>query len=87
MLRITRTDDAHRTTLVLEGRLTRSERTALDEACAECTRDRRTLVIDLAGIGFVDAAGADALRTWRERSARLTRCSAYVRELLEGDLR
>lgn len=87
MLRITRTDDAQHTTLVLEGRLTRSERTALDEACAACARDRRALVIDLGGIGFVDASGAAALRTWRERNARLTRCSAYVRELLEGDLR
>jgi ABC-type transporter Mla MlaB component len=87
MLRITRTDDAQRTTLVLEGRLTRSERTALDEACAECARDRRAIVIDLAGIGFVDATGAAALRSWRERSVQLTRCSAYVRELLEGDPR
>lgn len=74
-------------TLLLEGRLTRSERQALDAACAECADGGRPVVIDLAGVGFVDAAGAAALRAWQERRFQLTRCSAYVRELLEGDPR
>ncbi|HSJ98832.1 MAG TPA: STAS domain-containing protein [Myxococcota bacterium] len=86
MLRITRTDREGTTTLLLEGRLTRRERTALDEACADCIADRGAVVIDLAGIGFVDAAGAAALRAWRERRVELTGCSPYVRELLQGEL-
>jgi ABC-type transporter Mla MlaB component len=85
MLRITRTDRDDTTTLLLEGRLTRSEREALDEACAACLADRRALVIDLAGIGFVDAAGVAALLAWRERSIELTGCSPFVRELLQGE--
>ena len=87
MLRITRTDRDDATTLLLEGRLTRSEQAALDEACAACNGDGRRVVLDLAGIGFVDAAGASALRLWRERRVLLTGCSPFVRELLEGDTR
>lgn len=85
MLRITRTDHEDTTTLLLEGRLTRQERSALDEVCAACLFDRRALVLDLAGIGFVDAAGAAALRAWRARRIELTGCSPYVRELLQGE--
>jgi anti-anti-sigma regulatory factor len=85
MLRITRTEREGIPTLLLEGRLTRNEQPALDEACAAFADEGRPAVIDLAGIGFVDAAGAGALRAWRERRFQLSRCSAFVRELLEGD--
>jgi ABC-type transporter Mla MlaB component len=85
MLRITRTDREDRTTLRLEGRLTRRERAALDEACSACLADRRAVVIDLAGVGFVDAAGAAALLAWRERRMQLSGCSAFVHELLQGE--
>jgi len=58
MLRITRQESPSETTLQLEGRLTSGELMALDEAWRACVSTERRVVIDLAGVRFVDAAGA-----------------------------
>jgi anti-anti-sigma regulatory factor len=87
MLRITRRDAHCGTTLELEGRLTSGELTALDEAWRACVSARRRVVIDLAGVRFVDAAGAAVLRALRQGPIELTGCSPFVRELLEEDAR
>jgi ABC-type transporter Mla MlaB component len=86
MLRITRQDHPSETTLQLEGRLTSVELMALDEAWRTCVSQRRRVVIDLAGVRFVDAAGAAVLRALRQGPIELTGCSAFVRELLEEDV-
>jgi ABC-type transporter Mla MlaB component len=83
MLRITRMDRSRRTTLQLEGRLTTGELAALDEAWRAALAERRRVVLDLAGVRYVDAAGAALLRALREGPVELAGCSAFVRELLE----
>jgi anti-anti-sigma regulatory factor len=87
MLRITRQDNPSETTLQLEGRLTSGELVALDEAWRSCVSSSRRIVIDLAGVRFVDAAGAAVLRALRQEAIELTGCSPFVRELLEEDAR
>jgi anti-anti-sigma regulatory factor len=86
MLRITRTDDEHGegTRLRLEGRLTAGALSALDSAWRRCLAERRAVVIDLAGVRFVDGAGASWLRALRAGAA-ITGCSPFVRELLEEE--
>lgn len=87
MLRITRQESSRETTLQLEGRLTSGELTALDEAWRSCASAGRRVVIDLAGVRFVDAAGAAVLRALRQGPIELMGCSPFVRELLEEDVR
>lgn len=83
MLRIIRTDHGRATTLRLEGRVTHQERRALDAACEAARAEERALVLDLAGVRFVDGAGAAALRALRDAAIPLTGCTPYVRALLE----
>jgi anti-anti-sigma regulatory factor len=84
MLKITRIDDNDRPTrLCLEGRLTRAEVAAFEDACAEVQRDRRDFVIDLAGVRFADRDGTVALRNRKADSATLTGASAFLEELLQ----
>jgi anti-anti-sigma regulatory factor len=86
MLHITRTDEEVRTTLRLAGRLTITEIPALDEACRACVAARRALVLNLAEVRYVDAAGAAVLHALRERSIEITGCSPFVRELLQEEV-
>jgi anti-anti-sigma regulatory factor len=78
MLRITGRDDER--TLRLEGRLTRYEVGLLREALRTA---RHPAVVDLGGLGFLDAAGASALAELRRRGTRLRGASPFVRELLK----
>jgi anti-anti-sigma regulatory factor len=87
MLRITRKETRGETTLHLEGRLTSGELTAFDEAWRSSVSADRRVVIDLAGVRFVDAAGAAVLRALRQGPIEVTGCSPFVRELLEEYVR
>jgi ABC-type transporter Mla MlaB component len=87
MLRITRQHEPSKITLQLEGRITVGELMSLDEAWRSCVSPEHSVVIDLAGVRFVDAAGAAVLRALRQGPVELVGCSPFVRELLEGDTR
>lgn len=87
MLRITRKDDSAGTsTLLLEGRLTVRGLAELDAAIGECRHDRRRIVLDLAGLGFLDDSGAAALVTAEKEEVELVGASPFVRELLQEAL-
>jgi anti-anti-sigma regulatory factor len=77
MLRITRDEAGRR--LRLEGRLTREDLATLREAVG----GERRLELDLAGLRFLDAPGAEALGKLRAAGARLRGGSSFVRQLLE----
>ena len=85
MLHITRTDYDDHTTLRLAGRITGLEVPALDDAWRACVAGQRRVVLDLAEIRYVDAAGAALLRALRERPIEVTGCSPFVRELLQEE--
>ena len=79
MLRITDLDDRH--TLQLEGRLTRYEVGLLRETLRRGPNGVQ--VLDLAGLAFVDEAGAAALAELQERGLELAGGSPYVEALLK----
>lgn len=84
MLRITRIDGGGKATILrLEGRLTQAALAELDATIAACLLDRRHVVIDLAGIGFLDRPGACALRDAQSDTVELAGASSFVRELLQ----
>lgn len=84
MLRITRMDaDGLATTLRLEGRLTRAGLAGFETSIAECRRDDRRVVVDLAGVAFVDPSGAAALVAAENEGIELAGATAFVRQLLE----
>ncbi|HYB98729.1 MAG TPA: STAS domain-containing protein [Candidatus Limnocylindrales bacterium] len=86
MLRITRDDRAlHSTRLHLEGRLTRLEAEALEQACAECRTIERDLVLDLSGVRFADETGAALLRRLRSQNAVLANPTPFLSELLSEE--
>jgi ABC-type transporter Mla MlaB component len=88
MLKITRSDlDSTRTALRLEGRVTKANLSELERARMECQQEGRQLVLDLAGVSFVDRGGVAALHELRRDGTVLTGCSPFVSELLKEEAR
>lgn len=87
MLRATRiTVDGGQEALRVEGRLTQETADELRRACEATLATQGTVELDVAGLRFVDPAGADLLRRLEGRGARLAGGSPFVRELLgDGD--
>jgi anti-anti-sigma regulatory factor len=84
MLRITRMDGRRQATIVrLEGRLTERELVDLDDVIAGCRREKRHVVVDLAGLGFLDASGAAALVAAQGDEVELVGASPFVQQLLQ----
>jgi hypothetical protein len=88
MLRITMqpANDSSRR-LKLEGKLLEPWLEELRRACAEAVSPEIPLHLDLAGITFVDAAGAQLLRELIHQGVTLVRCSGFVTVLLQGENR
>jgi anti-anti-sigma regulatory factor len=82
MLRITPTDGDGERFFRLEGRLVQAWVDELLDAC-RATADGRSLVLDLVGVTFVDAAGAEALRQLQQQGATFRGCSGFVAALLK----
>jgi ABC-type transporter Mla MlaB component len=88
MLKITRSDlDSTRTALRLEGRVTEASLLELERARTECQQEGRHLVLDLAGVSFVDRGGVAALHGLRRDGIVFTGCSPFVSELLKEEAR
>jgi anti-anti-sigma regulatory factor len=84
MLRITRLDGQKKATVLrLEGRLTQGDLIELRAILAACVAGNRRVVIDLAGIGFLDKPGAAALVAAERDDVELIGASPFVRELLQ----
>ena len=84
MLKITRSDlDPMHTTLRLEGRVTEANLSELERTQTECQQEGRRLVLDLAGVSFVDRVGVAALHRLRRDGIIFTGCSPFVSELLK----
>ena len=83
MLRITVNEDDAGTRLTLEGRIAGPWVDELRRA-GDAARGAGPLVLEMAGVSFVDAEGARLVRGLAEAGARVTNCSPFVREQLEG---
>jgi len=57
----------------------------VDELLGACREkhDGRSVVLDLSGVTFVDAAGAEALRQLCEHGATIRGCSGFIAALLK----
>src|SRR4051794_33455788 len=82
MLRITRTDDAGRTLLKLEGKLLAAWSAELLGQVPRAEGALFELRLDLTGITFVDDAGRALLHDLISRGASVSGCSGYLSELL-----
>lgn len=84
-LKLSREDrDSRSTVLRLEGRLTERELGELGATCQGCLDEGRQLVLDLAGVRFVDGPGARALVALRRRRVGLRGASGFVEALLQA---
>jgi anti-anti-sigma regulatory factor len=85
MLRITTVADADTVTVTLEGRLSGPW---VDEFCRcwrslTAARAADSIVIQLDGLTFIDAAGKGLLRTMREQGATLVASGCMTRATVE----
>jgi anti-anti-sigma regulatory factor len=71
------------TILRIEGRLTERDLVELDTTIAACRSDRRRVVIDLAGLGFLDEPGAAALVAAQTDEVELVGASPFVQQILQ----
>lgn len=86
MMRITEISRGHATVRFrLEGRLTESSVPHLESALADGLPSNASLLLDLRGLTFADAAGIEILNRLRQSRAVLSGCSGYLAELLRGD--
>src|SRR4029453_17059845 len=85
MMRITQVLDGETATrLRVEGRIAGHDGGALRAACEPHLAAPGALVLDLAEVSFVDAAGASALRDLERRGALLVGRSGFVAQLLQA---
>jgi RNA polymerase sigma-70 factor, ECF subfamily len=85
MMRITQVADGQITRrLQVEGRITGRDGDALRASCEAHLAAGPSLLLDLAGVTFVDAAGVSALRDLERRGALLVSRSGFVDQVLRG---
>ena len=85
MLRISvrEENDAENVVLVLEGRVIGPWVEELRATCAPHLKDRRSLILDLAGVSFADAEGIELLAGLIERQITVTNPSPFLRQQLQ----
>jgi ABC-type transporter Mla MlaB component len=71
-------------TLRLEGQLIGPWLKELERSCAEARTNGAGLVLDLAGVSFIDNEGLALLRSLTDRAVILTNPSHFVAEQLKG---
>jgi ABC-type transporter Mla MlaB component len=85
MLRITPTGSGnHQMILRLEGRVAGPWVTELWKACEKVLGQGQALVLNLAEVSFLDAAGVTLLTKFRSKGVELDGCSPFVTEQLKG---
>lgn len=73
--------------LRLEGKLLEPWIDELQHACRVACERTTSVTIDLAGLTFVDAPGAIALRDLERRGVKLVGCSPLIAQLLSETTR
>ncbi|MGH7833194.1 MAG: STAS domain-containing protein [Candidatus Binatia bacterium] len=88
MLRISKTfEDNETITLRLDGRLDQASAAELEENVREHRNGKsRAIILDFAGVVFVDDAGVELLRRVKDRRTRITNCSLFVKALISDFL-
>ena len=85
-LRITRRKGSRsRATLTLEGRVVAEWAALLKRECSELLRSRRLVVLDLAGVTFVDRTGVETLARLNRAGVEILCRPGAVASVLEGE--
>jgi anti-anti-sigma regulatory factor len=83
MLKITTIEETGTTVLLkLEGKVTEQWAALLDGECRAFLNNRQTLMLDCAGVNFLDARGVDVLRNLRLNNVTILGAPEIVTELL-----
>ncbi|HSA63895.1 MAG TPA: hypothetical protein VLE25_04345 [Nitrospira sp.] len=83
MLKITKIEETGTTVLLkLEGKVTEQWAALLDGECRAFLNNRQTLMLDCAGVNFLDARGVDVLRNLRLNNVTILGAPEIVTELL-----
>ena len=84
--RITREEGSRsRATLRLEGRVVAQWAALLERECSELLRSSTSVSLDLAGVGFVDRAGVEALERLSRAGVEIRCPSGAVASVLLGE--
>jgi anti-anti-sigma regulatory factor len=83
VLRITQKNGSTSTTLKIEGRVNGGSVAELAKACLPLLGLPARLVLDLAGVKFIDDAGVEVVRALLRRNVRVRGCSPLVANLLK----
>jgi ABC-type transporter Mla MlaB component len=83
MLKITRQCGADHDTLLLEGNLLKEWIEEVQQALAHARQNGTSVGLDLSGLRFVDAEGAQYLRECRKRGVFLLSATPFVSALLD----
>ncbi len=83
MLKITKLEENGTTVVLkLEGKITEQWAVLLDSECRAFLRNRKTLLLDCAGVNFLDAQGVNVLRNLPLKEVTIIGAPGIVTELL-----
>jgi anti-anti-sigma regulatory factor len=83
MLKITKVEENGTTVVLkLEGKITEQWAVLLDGECRAFLRNQKTLLLDCAGVNFLDARGVDVLRNLPLNEVTIIGAPGIVTELL-----
>ncbi len=86
MLRLTRTTRfPHEVVLVVEGRIVAEWVGLLEEECLDLLGTEQKVLLDLAGVSYLDRRAAKLLRELATRPVELINCPPLVDDLLRED--
>jgi anti-anti-sigma regulatory factor len=84
MLKITKMEENGTTVVLkLEGKVTEQWASLLDGECRSFLRNQKTLLLDCAGVNFLDARGIAVLRNLRLNKVTIIGAPGIVTELLQ----
>jgi anti-anti-sigma regulatory factor len=75
----------HDRTLRIEGRVAGAEVEELSRAASLALAGKSRLVLDMAGVTFIDRIGLELLHGLSARGAELRGCSPFIERLLNGE--
>ena len=83
MLKITKMEEKGTTVVLkLEGKVTEQWATLLDGECRTVLRNRKTLLLDCAGVNFLDARGIEVLSSLPLNQVTIIGAPEFVTEML-----
>lgn len=88
MLRISENNASLETVILrLEGQVTKDGVALTREACEQVLSKGEQLILDVAGVTFVDRTGVTLLHELQQRQVKLINCSPFLREQLTVSLK